>query len=109
MSARNLQRRRRLRATPFRRCFRCWVRHQGRIIRFLSFTDYSQCAKNGEPVEYLKRITHSRWPRGFHMFGMEIATTAKWLSELPADQWCQIVHERPRSMGERALMEGGVK
>lgn len=41
------------------------------------------------------------------MFGMEIATTAKWLSELPADQWCQIVHELPRSLGELALMEGG--
>lgn len=109
MSANVTRRRYRLRATPKRRCCRCWIRHNGRIIRFLTYTDYSPCAKNREPIEYKKRITHRRWPRGFHMSGMELDTTAKWLAELPADQWCQIVTDPPRSFGNGALTAGGGK
>ena len=59
-----IQRLRRRPATISRRCTRCWLRKEGRIVRLLSFTDYSPCAHGGEPRWFLKVLTHRRYARG---------------------------------------------
>ncbi|MFZ4776807.1 MAG: hypothetical protein ACOYM3_15660 [Terrimicrobiaceae bacterium] len=79
-----------MRASPFRRCCRTWVRHQNRIVRLLMVSDYRSCANGGEPRTFVKRITHRRWPRGWHAFG----TTPSWAAvyaSLPANKWCEVV------------------
>jgi hypothetical protein len=77
-----------------RRCYRAWVRHQGQIIRLICTHDYQPCATGGEPRNFTKRITHKRWPKGFHLSGCEWsrAITAHYAS-LPADQWVEEVYE----------------
>lgn len=87
-----IDRKRRLRASPYRRCMRAWLRHEGRIIRLLCISDYRPCVTGGEPREFVKRITHRRWPRGFHLFGCEWsrAVTA-YYAGLPADEWVEEV------------------
>ncbi len=71
---------------------RAWLRHEGRIIRLLCISDYRPCVTGGEPREFVKRITHRRWPRGFHLFGCEWsrAVTA-YYAGLPADEWVEEV------------------
>ena len=91
-------RRRRLRASPFRRCCRAWVRHGGRIVRLLLVSHYRPCEQGMEPREFVKRITHRRWPRGWHMFGVESsAEITGWHASLPADQWVECVSVGPES------------
>ena len=48
----------------FRRCIRLWFRHEGRIVRMLSFTDYSQCSVGGEERFFYKLLDHTRYARG---------------------------------------------
>ena len=51
-------------ASPFRRCIRIWFLHEGRIVRMLSFTDYSQCSVGGEGRFFYKLLDHTRYARG---------------------------------------------
>lgn len=88
----------RLRASPFRRCTRAWVRHDGRVVRLLCFNDYAPCAEGGDPRTFFKRITHKRWPKGWHMSGCEYSSAlTKWYADLPADKWVECVVERQRN------------
>ena len=91
-------RKHRLRASPYRRCMRAWLRHEGRIIRLLCISDYRPCITGGQPREFVTRITHRRWPRGFHLFGCEWsrAITAHYAG-LPADEWVEMVIADPGS------------
>ena len=85
-------RKRRLRVSWCRRCVRAWLRHEGRIIRLLRVTDYRPCVAGGDPREFLKRITHRRWPRGWHMAGVEWSDQlTAWYAALPADEWVEMV------------------
>ena len=85
------------RATPMRRCFRAWLRHENKIVRVVCTSDYRPCVTGGEPREYVKRITHKRWPRGFHLSGVEYSKTLTgWYAELPADQWCEMVTQNTK-------------
>ncbi len=75
-----------------RRCYRAWLRHDGVIVRLLCTSDYRPCVTGGDAVEYVKRITHRRWPRGFHLFGVEWSRELTgFYAHLPADEWCQVV------------------
>jgi len=66
-------------------------------VRLLCFSDYTPCAAGGDPRTFFKRITHSRWPRGWHMSGCEhSAALTKWYADLPADKWVECVVETPR-------------
>ena len=71
---------------------RQWIRYGGKIIRVLCAIDYGPCVDHGEQVQYLKRISHRRWPRGREVaWGNYDLKMAHWYSELPLDQWCEIV------------------
>jgi hypothetical protein len=86
----------RRRASFNQRCVRAWLRVEGQIIRLLLCSDYRPCADGGWPVEYIKRITHRRWPRGVHLRGVEESPSiARWHTTLPADQWCEIAEPEP--------------
>lgn len=62
-----------------------------RIIRALSVVDYRPCERGGAPIEYMKRITHRRWPRGSHWRrGQYPAAYADWLAALPDSTWVRI-------------------
>ena len=78
-----------MRASPFRRCCRAWVRHQGRIVRLLLVSDYRPCVAGGFPREFVKRITYRRWPRGWNAHGTS-PSLAEFYANLPANQWCEI-------------------
>ena len=87
-------RHRRLRASPFRRCCRAWIRHRGQIVRLLMVSDYRACAHGGDERTFLKRITHRRWPRGWHMWGVEHSEkVTEWFAALPADQWVEMAFD----------------
>lgn len=82
----------RTRASWSRRCVRAWLRSGGKIVRLLIVSDYRPCEHGGEPREYIKRITHRRWPTGIHLARGEYSPSyAAWYAALPADQWCEIV------------------
>jgi hypothetical protein len=73
---------------------RAWVRHGGQIVRLLCVTDYRPCGHGGEPREFVKRITHRRWPRGFHLFGCESSQEITgWYASLPANEWVEMIVE----------------
>lgn len=85
----------RLRSSPMRRCYRAWLRHEGHIIRLVCFNDYYHCTEK-QLLEggrsFVKRISHKRWPKGFHLFGCEwSAELTGFYAALPADEWIEIV------------------
>ena len=82
------------------------MRHEGRIVRLLCVSDYRPCVTGGEPREFVKRITHLRWPRGFHLSGCEWskAITACY-AELPANTWVEEVNDYPE-FAEAIASEG---
>ncbi|MDO8768780.1 MAG: hypothetical protein Q7K57_08760 [Burkholderiaceae bacterium] len=64
MSARKTSR---LRASFGRRCIRQWLRVNGRIVRLLTFTDYSKCDAKGGDRCFMKVLNHCRYPRGMQI------------------------------------------
>lgn len=53
------------RASVGRRCYPMFLRNSlGQVVRLLSFTDYQACAHGGEPREFIKILTHSRYALG---------------------------------------------
>ena len=79
------------RASHYRRCTRTYFRHEGRIIRLLEYTDYRPNQKGEPSREYIKRLSHRRWPRGLKMSYADSPEFATRLANLPADQWHEIV------------------
>lgn len=81
-------------ATHFRRCIRIWFRHEGRIVRMLSYTDYSACKTGGEPRSFFKLLDHTRYAKGMHCpesksswFVLEV------LQYLQPGEWTEVVYE----------------
>lgn len=86
MSARKTAR---LRASYGRRCIRQWFRVNGRIVRLLVFTDYSQCDANGGDRLFVKVLDHFRYPRG-----IQIVDPSFYLSlveKLEPGVWAEVV------------------
>lgn len=95
---------RRRAARPGDRCLRWWIRISGRIVRFIQVSNYDDCPNGGVPREFVKRITHRRWNRGWHMFGVQsFPEVAEFYSNLPADEWTEvIVADPPNAQGSGA-------
>ena len=70
---------------------RCWIRSNGRILRFINVTDYRPCEHGDPPREFLKRLPHRRWPRGHHMcHGRYTPEYAAWYEQFEPGQWYDI-------------------
>ena len=70
---------------------RCWIRSNGRILRFITVTDYSVCGPERGPNTFMKRLAHTRWPRGHHMCrGKYDQKYAAWYEQFEPGQWYDI-------------------
>lgn len=70
---------------------RCWIRSNGRILRFITVTDYSVCGPSRGPNTFMKRLAHARWPRGHHMCrGKYDQKYAAWYEQFEPGQWYDI-------------------
>jgi hypothetical protein len=71
---------------------RFWLRHNGKILRFLCITDYSVCDAEHHPRTWFKRITHRRFRPGSHLLrGHYTPGMTQWYADLPADQWVEVI------------------
>jgi hypothetical protein len=67
---------------------RGWLRHEGRVIRFLWIEDYRPCRQGEADRQFVKRITHRRWSLGRR--SEQLTAHREWFAALPADTWCEV-------------------
>jgi len=80
-------------ATHFRKCIRSWFRHEGRIVRMLSYTDYSACETGGEPRIFYKLLDHTRYAKGMHCLPNEADfLVLQVLPHLQPGEWIEVVY-----------------
>lgn len=85
---------RRRRASFGRRCQRLWFRNNGRVVRVLWFDDFSQCESGGEPVSYIKVLTHKRYARGIYDQSLQFLED-QIVNQVTPGVWTQIVFSYP--------------
>jgi len=79
-------------ASPMRRCIRIWFRHEGRIVRMLSYADYSPCEAGGEPRSFFKLLGHTRYAKGMHCYPADADFLAlQVLPHIPPGVWVEVV------------------
>lgn len=79
----------RKRACFGRRCVRCWIRYNGKIVRMLHVSDYRPCEAGGGPLLLVKLLPHRRYARGVQLSGSSW-WGAQVLPGLIAGQWVQV-------------------
>jgi hypothetical protein len=68
---------------------RFWVRHEGRVLRFLTVNEQQA---DGDGRCFIKRISHRRFRPGQHLaHGRYTPAMAQWYADLPADTWTEVV------------------
>lgn len=75
------------RASFFDPCCRYWFKFNGKIYRFLQWSNYEQCCYGGSSRDYEYRLPlNDPRPRGVHMWGLRDEVKA-FLIKLPENQW----------------------
>lgn len=80
----------RRKATFGRRCVRCWVRHNGRIIRMLHVNDYRACEHGGDPRLLIKLLDHRRYAPGVRLVDPTDWWGTQVLPHLVRGQWVEV-------------------
>lgn len=78
------------RATFFDVCLRCYQRLDGKIIRYLNFTNYEPCNHGGTPREYYYRLPAND-PRPLGLRMNTYPSLFKFYEALPVGEWVEVV------------------
>lgn len=84
----------RRRAGFSRRCVRCWVRCDGKVLRMLHVSDYRPCEQGGDPRLFIKLLDHTRFAPGVQLSYDEGWVKAQLLPALVPGQWVEVVIQR---------------